>query len=702
MGQLIEAVLKKTCFYSCGERERNRIIKGCREDNCNTNDRNWGRTKLRYSVEEFEGAKVLYLKEREYRGITRSKLRVVAKEDLWDTLVAAHQALSHGGRDKMHEYFESHNYHVLIDVITLFVRLCAICQANKGRKSTLKVIHRPIIPGNVGLRGQADLVDMQTCSDKEYCYILNYQDCFSKFVVLRALKSTQAEEVAEHLVLIFCEHGPPHILHTDNGREFVNDHLFTALRRLWTRTHLVRGRPRHSQDQGSVERANDDFKKQLFARLKDAGKASNQWVSELPFVQYSKNNAYHSGIKATPFSVHLGRTPPDLSVDMLLPSEVLNTLDDEDQLEQALATRQVTEYAHTPHPPPPPSPMSLTSLSLQEPADEIDIAGSATLTDTALPQPCSSHDISTYPSCTPSQEQEDTPADDTDTDDLLTTLRPTSSVFADDLDDDSYNLTVPPLIGTYVAPYINITSGQSEPIPSDPSFSPLPPSFPIPSAPDIYFTDHPLCPACRRGDGNCTVSCSYCKLDPFHADCLDRVEAYGKTPVQYFCARDEYCRKAQDTAKIRQGCWGALGKQGADMIQSSKKRRKTIEKGDNVRISIPYADRASIGPRSLIGTVMDVYSGGGAFKIGTAQGTISTAFTNKDLTPCGTDKLLNPDDVPDTQVSVSTAARIEAGVTSRVSCQCTKACRNMNCPCKQKQVKCNSRCHSHSTACENR
>ncbi|KAI6658895.1 KRAB-A domain-containing protein 2-like [Oopsacas minuta] len=130
---------------------------------------------------------------------------------------------------------------------------------------------------------------------------------------------------------------------TDNGREFVNKHLFTAVRRLWTSTHLVQGRPRHSQDQGSVERANGDFKKQLFAHLMDAGKETNEWASELQFVQYSKNNAYHSGIKATPFSVHFERTPPDLSVDMLLPSEVLNTLNDDDQLEHALATRQVTE-----------------------------------------------------------------------------------------------------------------------------------------------------------------------------------------------------------------------------------------------------------------------------------------------------------------------------------------------------------------------
>ncbi|KAI6653058.1 hypothetical protein LOD99_3894 [Oopsacas minuta] len=100
---------------------------------------------------------------------------------------------------------------------------------------------------------------------------------------------------------------------------------------------------------------------------------------------------------------------------MLLSSEALNILHDKDQLEQALVTRQVSEYGHIMHTPPPPSPMSLSTLSLQEPTDVIDIAAIATLTDTALPHPCSPHVINTYPSFTRSQELEDTPPDDTET-----------------------------------------------------------------------------------------------------------------------------------------------------------------------------------------------------------------------------------------------------------------------------------------------
>ena len=179
------------------------------------------------------------------RGIKRPKLRVVPKEDLWDILENAHTELSHAGRDRMHAYFIEHMYLIPRDVLSLFIRLCHTCQAIKGRKSTQKIIHKPIIPAGVGVRGQADLVDLQLSPDNGYKFILNYQDCISKFVVLRPLRSKTSDEVAQCLVHIFCEHGPPHILHTDNGAEFSNKTLLAILHRLWSSTRIVHGRPRH-------------------------------------------------------------------------------------------------------------------------------------------------------------------------------------------------------------------------------------------------------------------------------------------------------------------------------------------------------------------------------------------------------------------------------------------------------------------------
>ena len=58
----------------------------------------------------------------------------------------------------------------------------------------------------------------------------------------------------------------------------------------------------------------------------------NQLVSVLYYVQYSKNISHHRRINVTPYSVHFGRTPPDISVDMSLPRVAALPLETEDQL----------------------------------------------------------------------------------------------------------------------------------------------------------------------------------------------------------------------------------------------------------------------------------------------------------------------------------------------------------------------------------
>ena len=153
-------------------------------------------------------------------------------------------------------------------------------------------------------------MDLQLFEDNGYKFILNYQDCFNKFIILRPLKTKTAVELADCLMGIFFEHVPPSLA------EYSNDTLMVGIKELWTSTRIVHGRPRHPEDQGSVELANKDFKLMFYAWLKDVKKEYDQWVSELPFIQYCKNNAHHSGIRGTPYCVHFGRAPADLSVNL--------------------------------------------------------------------------------------------------------------------------------------------------------------------------------------------------------------------------------------------------------------------------------------------------------------------------------------------------------------------------------------------------
>ena len=83
----------------------------------------------------------------------------------------------------------------------------------------------------------------------------------TKFHVLFPLRDKSANEVAtmiEERVLAYV--GTPHIFHSDNGREFVNQ-LLHSLLDTWSSGNVTFvTRPRHSQSQGLVERGNRLYK----------------------------------------------------------------------------------------------------------------------------------------------------------------------------------------------------------------------------------------------------------------------------------------------------------------------------------------------------------------------------------------------------------------------------------------------------------
>lgn len=130
-----------------------------------------------------------------------------------------------------------------------------------------------------------------------------YQDHLTKFVLLRPLKIKRPEEVASHLLDIYTTFGAPAILQSDNGREFVNS-VTEGLHDMWPTVKIVHGKPRHSQSQLSVERANRDVECILAAWM--AENNTRDWPSGLKFVQFQKNRTLHSGIGRSPYEAMFG------------------------------------------------------------------------------------------------------------------------------------------------------------------------------------------------------------------------------------------------------------------------------------------------------------------------------------------------------------------------------------------------------------
>lgn len=106
------------------------------------------------------------------------------------------------------------------EVVCLF-NSCCMGYTKKMKNMNKDEIVKPIIFRQVKERAQVDLVNWSSCLDPPFKYILCYQDNFSKFIQLRPLASKLNSEVRFHLFNIFCLQGPPSILQSDNGPEFV-------------------------------------------------------------------------------------------------------------------------------------------------------------------------------------------------------------------------------------------------------------------------------------------------------------------------------------------------------------------------------------------------------------------------------------------------------------------------------------------------
>ena len=135
-----------------------------------------------------------------------------------------------------------------------------------------------------------------------YKFLMVYLDHFTKKVKLIPLKLKSAEEVSEHILDIFCDSGPPHILHSENGREFSNNLLFSTLAAKWPSLKVVHEKPRHPESQGAVERANRDIKDALFGMLYDHDN-DQCWIKYLRWVQRNHNTSYNTVIRMTPYEV---------------------------------------------------------------------------------------------------------------------------------------------------------------------------------------------------------------------------------------------------------------------------------------------------------------------------------------------------------------------------------------------------------------
>lgn len=140
-----------------------------------------------------------------------TELEVVKTSEIFGKIHEMHVAGGHVGRDKLKSELAKKFYNISQKVISIYLGTCSTCE-EKRKRPRKGVVCKPILSEDMCSRAQIDLICFESEKDGPYAYILNYQDHLTKFVSLRALKSKRAEEVAYHLLDIFCTFGAPAIL----------------------------------------------------------------------------------------------------------------------------------------------------------------------------------------------------------------------------------------------------------------------------------------------------------------------------------------------------------------------------------------------------------------------------------------------------------------------------------------------------------
>ena len=249
-------------------------------------------------------------KNRNHHYIDADYRFVVKLSDAEARIIEAHHAAGHQGCDNTWQMIwkppnGTRGYDCIARdwVREYIINRCRVCQskAPKPNKNPLT----PIISTGIMERIQLDAIDYRNRPHDNLKWIFYAVDHFSKFHWIICTDSKEATHTMSLLRQIFTTHGPPQILHTDNGGEFINKQVEALLSQY--RVAYVHGKPRHPQTQGCIERANGTLKT-IIEKWMQHNK-SPDWVTGAHKSALLLNNTRCLTTGKTPFELMFGRFP---------------------------------------------------------------------------------------------------------------------------------------------------------------------------------------------------------------------------------------------------------------------------------------------------------------------------------------------------------------------------------------------------------
>lgn len=155
---------------------------------------------------------------------------------------------------------------------------------------------RKVITYGIDDLWQADILDLSNLksSNKQYRYILNCIDVFSKYVFAIPLKNKSTKPVVDAFKFIFESQRVPDNLQTDKGLEFTNKDIQALFKQ-----YNVHWYSTNSELKASVvERFNRTLRDMMWKKF--TFNSNYKWVDMLPELINTYNNKIHRTINMTP------------------------------------------------------------------------------------------------------------------------------------------------------------------------------------------------------------------------------------------------------------------------------------------------------------------------------------------------------------------------------------------------------------------
>ena len=209
----------------------------------------------------------------------------------------------HLGRDKTVQRILQRFYWPSVHQdVARFCRTCDACQKVAHKNvAPVPLIPLPIV--DVPFKRLAmDIVGPLPKSRSGKRYILLLCDYATRYPEAVALRTIDAETIAEELVKIFSRVGIPEEILTDQGSNFTSNLLAELYNML--HVHAIRTSPYHPQTDGLVERFNQTLKSML---KKSATKEGKDWDKMLPYLLFAYREVPQSSTGFSPFELLYGR-----------------------------------------------------------------------------------------------------------------------------------------------------------------------------------------------------------------------------------------------------------------------------------------------------------------------------------------------------------------------------------------------------------